>query len=136
MRSVDDAEEWLDSWVASVDGRAARAVELSRRVATLTGEARSPDGFVSVTVGATGQITGLDIDDRARVLTGAALSREILSLVRRAQAQLSVKAAEQVRETVGVDTETGRAVMHSYAERFPAPDDGDLNDEQRDRHGR
>ena len=33
---------------------------------------------------------------------------------------------EQVRETVGEDTETGRAVLHSFDSRFPAvPEDDD-----------
>ena len=54
MSDVDAAEEWLDSWVASVDARAASAVELSRRVAALTGEASSRDGSLSVAVGSAG----------------------------------------------------------------------------------
>lgn len=119
---IDAAEEWLDSWASGVDESAGRAVELSRRVAALTGEARSEDGLLTVAVGSAGQLERLGIDDRAaRQLTGAELSREILSLVRRAQADLSTQVAEQVRRTVGVDTETGRAVIHSYAERFPPP---------------
>ncbi|MEU8819812.1 YbaB/EbfC family nucleoid-associated protein [Actinoplanes sp. NPDC048796] len=119
MSDVDAAEEWLDSWVANVDERAAIAVELSRRVAALTGEAKSEDGLLRVAVGSAGQLIELDIDDRARQRAGSEISREIMALVQRAQAQLSSKVAEQVRETVGVDTETGRAVIHSYAERFP-----------------
>ncbi|XVU22751.1 YbaB/EbfC family nucleoid-associated protein [Actinoplanes sp. CA-054009] len=125
MSDVDAAEEWLDSWVASVDERAATAVELSRRVAALTGEATSQDGLLGVSVGSAGQLTDLHIDDRARQRTGSELSREILSLVRRAQAQLSSQVADQVRETVGADTETGRAVIHSYAERFPETSEDD-----------
>jgi hypothetical protein len=129
VQDVDAAEEWLDSWVAGVDARAASAVELSRRVATLTGKARSHDGFLSVVVGSAGQLQDLQIDDRARQRTGAELSREILELIGRAQAQLSSQVADQVRETVGADTETGRAVMHSFAERFPdKPDDDPTQD--------
>jgi hypothetical protein len=120
VRDIDSAEEWLDSWVAGVDANAARAVELSRRVAALTGEAQSRDGFVAVAVGSAGQLVRLDIDDRTP-LTGADLGREIMALVGRAQARLAARVADQVRETVGADTETGRAVIHSYAERFPEP---------------
>ncbi|SNY69380.1 YbaB/EbfC family nucleoid-associated protein [Paractinoplanes atraurantiacus] len=125
MSDVDAAEEWLDSWVASVDERAATAVELSRRVAALTGESRSRDGLLGVTVGSAGQLTALHIDDRARQRTGSELSREIMALVRRAQERLSSQVADQVRETVGADTETGRAVIHSYAERFPETGEDD-----------
>jgi hypothetical protein len=53
MTDIDGAEEWLDAWAASVDANAARAVELSRRVAALTGVARSRDGSITVAVGST-----------------------------------------------------------------------------------
>ncbi|MEU7908582.1 YbaB/EbfC family nucleoid-associated protein [Actinoplanes sp. NPDC049118] len=121
MSDVDAAEEWLDSWVAGVDARARSAVDLSRRVATLTGQARSEDGLLAVAVGSGGQLVRLDIDDDARRRSGAELSHDIMALVGRAQADLSAQVAEQVRETVGEDTETGRAVINSYAERFPEP---------------
>ena len=125
MRDIDAAEEWLDSWVASVDATAMRAVELSRRVAALTGEARSRDGSVRVAVGSAGQVVRLDLAEHS------ALGREIMSLIAMAQADLSTKVAEQVQETVGADSETGRAVLQSYEERFPAPHETD--DERRAR---
>ncbi|GGQ59226.1 YbaB/EbfC family nucleoid-associated protein [Couchioplanes azureus] len=128
MRDIDAAEQWLESWAAGVDENARRAVELSRRVSALTAEARSHDGLVTVTVGSSGQLEHLHIDDRARQLTGAALSAEIMTLIGRAQARLSARVAEQVAQTVGADTATGRAVIHAYAARFPQPppeaDDG------------
>ena len=115
MRDIDEVGEWLDSWAASVDATAARAVELSRRVAALTGAARSRDGSVAVTVGSNGQVVRLDLAD------DPALGREIMALLARAQADLCARVAEQVEDTVGADSETGRAVIHSYDERFPAP---------------
>jgi hypothetical protein len=33
MRDIDAAQEWRESWAAGVDGDAARAVELTRRLA-------------------------------------------------------------------------------------------------------
>jgi len=36
-----------------------------------------------------------------------------------------------VRETVGTDTETGRAVIHSFEARFPAPEADDEDGESR-----
>ena len=122
LGDIDAAEQWLDSWAAGVNDQAARAVGLSRRVAALTGEARSRDGFLAVAVGATGQVERLDIDDRARQRTGAELSRDIMALIRRAQARVADQVADQVSLTVGADTETGRAVIDSYARRFPGDD--------------
>jgi hypothetical protein len=126
---IDAAQEWLDSWTAGVTGQAGRAAELSRRVAALTGFAENPDRSITVTVGSSGQVENVEFDDRVRLLDGAELSRRLMSTIRKAQADLSARVANEVRDTVGVDTETGRAVVNSFALRFPAdaeqPADGD-----------
>ncbi|WIM97876.1 YbaB/EbfC family nucleoid-associated protein [Actinoplanes oblitus] len=118
--------------MAAVDAQASRTVELSHRVAALTGSARTRTGSITVTVRSSGQLDSLDIDDQALQTTGAELSRQIMDLIRQAQIQLSAQVTEQVRQTVGLDTETGQAVIHSYATRFPAPPD----EQQRDRRAR
>lgn len=125
MNDIDAAEEWLDSWVGQVNAQAQRSVELSRRVAALTGSAQSRDGAIRVTVGSAGQVERLELDDRVRELSGLRLAQEIMSVMRRAQTALSGQVAEQVRETVGQDSETGRAVLHSFDSRFPASSDED-----------
>lgn len=125
MNDVDAAQEWLDSWVSQVDAQARRTVELSRRVAALTGSAQGRDGAIRVTVGSSGQIEALELDDRVHELSGPQLAREIVAVMRRAQAALSAQVAEQVRETVGADSEAGRAVIHSFDARFPVPDGRD-----------
>ncbi|WP_250001534.1 YbaB/EbfC family nucleoid-associated protein [Actinoplanes sp. M2I2] len=119
MDGVDAAEEWLDTWVGQVNAQAAQSVELSRRVAALTGTAEGRDGAVRVTVGSAGQIERLELDDRVRDVSGPRLAEEIMSVMRRAQAALSNLVADQVQDTVGVDTETGRAVIQSFETRFP-----------------
>jgi YbaB/EbfC DNA-binding family protein len=123
MNDVDAAEQWLDSWVAQVNAQAERSAELSRRVAALTGSAEGRDGAIRVTVGAAGQMERLDLDERVHQLSGPRLAEEIMSVMRRAQAALSGRVADEVRATVGEDTETGRAVIHSFDSRFPAPRD-------------
>jgi hypothetical protein len=126
---IDAAEEWLDHWTAGVSAQAERAAVLSRRVAALTGSAQSTDGSIRVTVGSSGQVESLDLDDRVRQLRGAELSRRILSVMRKAQASLAGQVATEVQATVGADTETGRAVIHSFESRFPGPgSDGDGDD--------
>jgi YbaB/EbfC DNA-binding family protein len=120
VSDIDAAEEWLDSWVGQVNAQAQCSVELSRRVAALTGSAQGRDGAIRVTVGSAGQVERLELDDRVRELSGPRLAQEIMSVMRRAQVALSGQVAEQVRETVGKDTETGRAVLHSFDSRFRA----------------
>jgi hypothetical protein len=123
VNEIDAAEDWLDSWVGQVNAQAERSVELSRRVAALTGSAEGRDGAIRVTVGAAGQMERLDLDERVHELAGPRLAEEIMSVMRRAQAALSGRVADEVRATVGEDTETGRAVIHSFGSRFPAPRD-------------
>lgn len=94
---------------------------MSRRVAALTGSAESTDDSIRVTVGAFGQVDRLELDDRVQRLRGAQLADEIMAVIRRAQAALASQVSDQVQATVGADTETGRAVIHSFESRFPQP---------------
>jgi 16S rRNA C1402 (ribose-2'-O) methylase RsmI len=43
-----------------------------------------------------------------------------MTVMRRAEAAMSGRVAEEVQAIVGEDTETGRAVLHSFDTRFPA----------------
>ena len=103
MNDIDAAEEWLDAWVGQVNAQAARSVELSRRVAELTCSAEGRDGAIRVTVGSAGQVERLELDERVHELSGPRLAEEILAVIRRAQADLSGRVAEEVRDTVGAD---------------------------------
>jgi hypothetical protein len=111
-QDIDAAEDWLDSWAAGVSAQAGRAAALSRRVSALAGRAESADRSIRVTVGSAGQLESLELTDRE-------FARQIMAVLRRAQSSLAGHVAVAVRETVGADTETGRAVLHSYATRFP-----------------
>jgi hypothetical protein len=125
MNDIDAAEEWLDAWTAQVNAQAERSVELSRRVAALAASAEGHDGAIRVTVGSTGQVEKLDLDEGVHDLPGPRLAREIMAVMRRAQAALAGRVADEVRATVGEDTETGRAVIQSFESRFPVPRDAE-----------
>jgi hypothetical protein len=125
MDDVDAAERWLDSWVAQVNATAASSVELSRRVAGLTGSAQRRDGSIRITVGSSGQVDRLELDERVHELSGPRLAEEIMIVIRQAQAALSARVGDEVRATVGEDTETGRAVIQSFDSRFAPPPDAE-----------
>jgi hypothetical protein len=131
VEGIGVAEDWLDSWVTGVNTHAAQAVELSDRVATLSGVAQNPDGSVTVTVGCDGQVQALHLENSACELGGPALARQIMSVLHAAQADLSSRVTDAVRAMVGADTETSRAVVASFHTRFPSPEvtdhDGDLS---------
>lgn len=126
-RDADDAEEWVRSWTAQVSARAEATSALADRVAGLSATAAGEDGAIRVTVGSSGVVTGLELDDRVRKLSGADLSERILTVMRRAQAGLTAQVAAAVRETVGSDSESGRAVQDTFQRRFPTPSD-DVDD--------
>jgi len=134
FQNIDAAEEWLENWSAGVSEQAARAAQLSSRVAALTGKAESNDGSIRVTVGSSGQVEKLELDDRVQRLRGEELANQIMAVIRKAQARLSAQVAEEVQATVGADTETGQAVIHSFDSRFPQQPEDDQ--EGGARHGR
>jgi hypothetical protein len=123
-RDLDDADDWVRSWSAQVSGRAEATAALADRVAGITSTASGADRAIRVTVGSSGTMTALELDDRVQRMSGMELAGEIMKVVRRAQAGLADKVAEAVDDTVGTDTETGRAVLDSFARRFPDESDG------------
>ncbi len=118
-RNLDDADQ-VRSWDDPLSGRSEAATALADRVAQLTATAFGTDQAVRVTVSSSGAVTGLELDDRVQRMGGAQLAGEILRVMRQAQAALTERVAEAVEETVGSDTDTGRAVLDSFTRRFPA----------------
>jgi hypothetical protein len=119
----DDADDWVRSWSHQMSGCASAATALADRICVLTATATGADRAIRVTVGSSGAVTGLELDDRVRRMTGAELSEEILRAMRRAQSNLVDRVAEAVEETAGTDTQTSRAVLDSYCQRFPPEPD-------------
>jgi hypothetical protein len=117
-RDLDDAERLVDDWQAGIEARAAAARELSERLAGLTASARSDDDLVTVTLGSSGVMTGLELADGIRRQPAADTARSILETMRAAQAALTAAATEITAETVGADSATGQAVIASFQARW------------------
>jgi hypothetical protein len=124
-RDPDDAETWIRSWTARSSGRAEAAARLADRAAEVTAEASGVDGAVRVSVASTGAVVGLRLDRRIRDLAPDDLAHAILATMRRAQAALVIEVTSVVADTVGAETETGRAVLAGYARRLTAELDDD-----------
>jgi hypothetical protein len=118
-RDLDDAADHLHPW--SVPGRADAAAALADRVAGISATATGADDAIRVTVGSSGALTDLQLADRVQRMTGAELAGEIMRTTKRAQANLTAQVASAVDDTVGSDSETGRAVLDSFAQRSPGP---------------
>ncbi len=122
-QDLDQAEQMIDEWQAAFDERAAQARALSARLVALTAAAESDDGLVRVTVGASGAMTGLDLREGIRDRPAVQTARAILSTLRAAQAALTEAATAVTAETIGAGSETGKAVIASYAAREGAGDE-------------
>jgi DNA-binding protein YbaB len=116
---LDAAERLVDDWQAGFEQRAAQARDLAARLAGLTASARSDDGLVTVTVGPDGAMTGLELDERVRRKPAAETAGQILATLAAAQADLTAQATTVTEETVGADSETGKAVLASLTRRRP-----------------
>jgi DNA-binding protein YbaB len=107
-------ERQLDNWEASLAERAERARTMAQRLAALTAKVRDRDGLVEVTLGATGTLTDLVLDERVRHQAAQTTSQRVLAAVRAAQADLAQQAAAVTAEVYGADSPTGSAILDSY----------------------
>lgn len=121
---IGPAMERIDEWERGFTERAARAKELAERTARLSATGREADGLVEVSVGSDGQVTGLRLDEGIRRQPAATTARQIMAAIRTAQTELSRQFEEITAETVGLDNETGRAVMAGLRARL-TPDQGE-----------
>ena len=113
---LDAAERRVDEWQAGLERRAAEARELATRLSELSATAQSDDELVTVTVGAAG-VTGLELAEGTRQRPAGETAAAILATMRAAQAALTEAATQVTEETVGAGSETGQAVIASFAAR-------------------
>lgn len=101
----------IDDWQRDIERRAEQARALARRTAELSATARSDDGLVEVTVGHDGQLAGLRLGEGIRQRPAAATARQIVETLRAAKADLLRQFGEATADTVGEQSETGRALL-------------------------
>jgi DNA-binding protein YbaB len=121
-RDLDAAEQLVDDWQAGIEARATQARELSARLAALSATARSDDELVTVTVGPSGDLVALELDERIRDRPSAETAREIMAALRAARATLTAAVTEATTDTMGADSATGQAIIASYTGRLGEPD--------------
>jgi hypothetical protein len=114
--NLDAAERRIDEWEAGLSERAAAARELAERLSALSVSAKSPDELVAVTVSSSG-LTGLDLAEGIRQRPAKETAEAIIATLRAAQNELTKAAAAVTEETVGAESETGRAVIAAYQAR-------------------
>lgn len=123
-RDLDAALREVDKWQAGFEERAAQANAMAGRVAELSATARSRSGLVSVTVDGSARVTGLRLDDRElQHLSAEEVEREILQTIQAAYAELTERVRQAAAETLGEESELGRAIVASFANPLTPPGD-------------
>jgi YbaB/EbfC DNA-binding family protein len=125
---LDSAEQWASDWEARAREQLFQAQEMAARVGDLKATAENRDRTVSVTVEANGVPTTIKLSEAVSGWHPDRISNEIMATMAKAQAKLTVAVTQVADETVGADSETGRAVLNTYHNRFPAPPDDEPND--------
>lgn len=80
-------------------------------------------GLVTVTVDSSGVLRDLRLGARIRDRPVPEIRQLILDVMRAALATLADRVTEAVDETVGSDTEVGRAIADTYTRRLAPPED-------------
>ncbi|MGK5441440.1 YbaB/EbfC family nucleoid-associated protein [Micromonospora sp. URMC 105] len=124
--ALDAADRRLHQWESNLAERAERAQSLSARVQALTGTATSADRAVTVTVDATGALSGLRLDERIRQHPAAHTAQLILEITSAARADLLRQVTEATAGTLDQDDPTGQAIVESYRSRL-RPDPGEAH---------
>lgn len=122
VSGVEPGMDRLRSWVAGVSRQAEAAVVLCDRVAALTSTGEALGGAVRVRVDSTGRLVGLELDDSVGQVPAGQLASAVLRAVAAAQHGLNPVVAQVVAETVGADSQTGQAVVDSFAAQYPNPE--------------
>ncbi|MEU2254411.1 YbaB/EbfC family nucleoid-associated protein [Nocardia xishanensis] len=118
------AAEDIAHMAADFERQAKRFERLQARMSALAATESSSDGRIAVSVDSNGVPTDIVLAASTRGMDPTAVSAEIMSCLRRAQATLRTQVAETVNDTVGEDP-AGAAIADQYAQRFPDVEAGD-----------
>ncbi|MFI7575892.1 YbaB/EbfC family DNA-binding protein [Micromonospora sp. NPDC049497] len=121
--ALDATERRIDDWESSIAERASQARALSAQIQVLTGNARSPDRMVEVTIDSAGLLTDLRLDERTRQHSAELTARQILQTTLAARHDLLRQVTEITTRALGAGDPTAAALIASYRPRLD-PDQG------------
>lgn len=94
-------EQWLDSYDESLKQLAAQAAKTDKALKEVGGAATSPDGQITVRVGASGATTGLVLRSGVRDMDHEHLARLILETTKAAQRDVGQAVVDVMQEFMG-----------------------------------
>ncbi|MEV6350530.1 YbaB/EbfC family nucleoid-associated protein [Actinoplanes sp. NPDC051851] len=131
LLDAEDARERLEAWQADAVRRAADTQAAGAGLQALRVTAADAHGLVEVTVDSTGAMAGVRLSARVQRMSLEQTEQAIMGAYRNARVTLAEAAAEVVRETVGADSATGRALLAGFRTADPEGEAGIEDDEGR-----
>jgi DNA-binding protein YbaB len=114
LMDVEGAREQLEAWKARAEKRAAETQAASEGLQRLRITAPDDNGIVDVTIDSRGSLLDIRLSTRIQRQAPEHSQKAILGAYRNAKKKLAEAAAEIVRETVGSESATGRALMAGF----------------------
>ena len=99
--AVPDPHAWLQQYGQRLEEMKARGEQVRTALQRATGRAVSPDGAVTVVVGADGRVDSIQLSPRIRDISHTALGPAIVETIHRAQADLGRVVEETVQPILG-----------------------------------
>jgi DNA-binding protein YbaB len=119
------ARERLEERKARFEQMAAQTQAMAERMQQLSATVTDPNGIVAVRVDSTGNLTGIELSARMHRTSPEVVSRTIMETIAEARNRIVEQTQEVVAETVGADSETGKAVTASLQERLASDTEGE-----------
>lgn len=96
-----DPDQWLKQYGAKIEQAKQQAEQAVGQLGGVGGSASSPDGLITVTVNATGVLTGLQIKPEARGMDPSEIASAVLTASTKAQREASGRVVQIMGEFVG-----------------------------------
>ena len=111
---VEGARARLEAWKADAERRAADTQAASAGLQALKVSATDVNGMIEATIDHSGSLVHVRANDRITRQPAEYTARAMLQAYQNARRELAEAAAEVVRETVGADSATGRALLAGF----------------------
>ncbi|MFD0518133.1 YbaB/EbfC family nucleoid-associated protein [Paractinoplanes durhamensis] len=118
----DAAAGYLRDWKSRIDRMAADTQAMSDRLGALRVTATDDNDLVDVVIDSTGALLDIRFGDRIHRVAPDAVSRAVLSALRKARLAAAVQARKIVEETVGEESVAGRAIADRMAQQLAGGD--------------
>ncbi|MBO3733462.1 YbaB/EbfC family nucleoid-associated protein [Glycomyces niveus] len=116
--SGEDAVARLQERQAAFQKTVAATQEMATRMRTLTATASDANGLTTVTVDSSGVLLKADFSARIQRTTPEAVSRALMEALAYAKQRVAEQTQAVIAETVGADSDTGRAVAQDLQARL------------------